>query len=137
MEVNTFGIINRIEHVFLGNIVIYEALGQVILPLGLSTLGQFHLPSGFINHDIAQKEVFYSVNICPYVSIFCIYFSVCFPRFCVRPHPQCPGSGFILWAAGSQCCVCRHITLDEWLCVPGVGTSAGDSCFPVTVSIKY
>ena len=60
---NTFGIINRINHFFLGNIVIYEALGQVILPLGLSALGQYHLPSGFINHNIAQKEVFYSVNI--------------------------------------------------------------------------
>ena len=35
----------------------------MILPLGLSALGQYHLPSGFINHDIAQKEVFYSVNI--------------------------------------------------------------------------
>ena len=58
---NTFGIINRIKHFFLGNIVIYEALGQVILPLSLPALGQYHLPSGFINHDIAQKEVFYSV----------------------------------------------------------------------------
>ena len=36
-------------------------LGQVILPLGLSALRQYHLPSGFINHDIAQKEVVYSV----------------------------------------------------------------------------
>ena len=44
---NTFGIINRIKHFFLGNIVIYEALGQVILP---------------IIHDIAQKEEFYSVK---------------------------------------------------------------------------
>ena len=32
----------------------FEALGQVILLLGI---GQYHLPSGFINHDIAQKEV--------------------------------------------------------------------------------
>ena len=30
-KINTFGIINRIKHFFLGNIVIYEALGQVIL----------------------------------------------------------------------------------------------------------
>ena len=36
--------------------------GQVILPLGLTALGQYHLPSGFINHNIAQKEVFYPVN---------------------------------------------------------------------------
>ena len=46
------------------NKTLHEALGQVILPLGLPTPGQYHLPSGFINHDIAQKEVFYSVNIC-------------------------------------------------------------------------
>ena len=67
---NTFGIINRIHHFFLGNIVIYEALGQVILPLGLLALGQYHLPSGFINHDIAQKEVFYSVNITCHLGSF-------------------------------------------------------------------
>ena len=46
-----FFIINRIKHFFLGNIVIYEALGQ------------YHLPSGSTNHDIAQKEVLYSVNL--------------------------------------------------------------------------
>ena len=50
------------KHFFLDNIVIYEALGQVILPWGLSALRQYHLPSGFI-HDIDLKEVFYSVNI--------------------------------------------------------------------------
>ena len=59
---NTFSIINRIKHFFVGNIVFYEALGQVILPLGLSDLRQYHLPSGFINHNIAHKEVFYSEN---------------------------------------------------------------------------
>ena len=29
---------------------------------------QYHLPLGFINHDIAKKEVFYSVIIIPQVS---------------------------------------------------------------------
>ena len=38
-KLNTFGIINRIKHFFLGNIMIYEARGQVILPKG-----QYHLP---------------------------------------------------------------------------------------------
>ena len=61
-KLNTLGIINVIKHFFLGNIVIYEALGQVKLPLDLSFLRQSHLPSGCINHDIAQKEMFYSVN---------------------------------------------------------------------------
>ena len=48
-KINTFSIINRIKHFFLGNIVIYEARGQLILP------------KGFINHDIAQQKVFYHV----------------------------------------------------------------------------
>ena len=42
-------------------ILCYEALGQVILPSGLSALGQYHLSSGFINHNIAQNDMFYSV----------------------------------------------------------------------------
>ena len=35
----------------------------MILPLGLSALRQYHLAKGFINHNIAQKEVLYSVKI--------------------------------------------------------------------------
>ena len=59
------------KHFVLGNTVIYEALGQVILPLGLSgNIRQYHLPLSFLNHDIAQKEVFYSVIIsCVLVSM--------------------------------------------------------------------
>ena len=29
----------------------------------LINIGQYHLPSGFINHNIAQTEMFYSVNL--------------------------------------------------------------------------
>ena len=55
-NINTFGVINRIKHFFL---------------IGLSALRQYHLSSGFINHNIAQKEVFYfvSINICCYLWI--------------------------------------------------------------------
>ena len=31
--------------------------------LGIISIGQYHFPSGFINHNIAQKEEFYFVNL--------------------------------------------------------------------------
>ena len=42
---NTFSVVSRIKPFFLCNICIYyyDALGQVILPLGLSALGQYLL----------------------------------------------------------------------------------------------
>ena len=60
---NTFGIIRRIKHFFSGQYCIYEVPDHVILPLDLSDLGRYHLPLGFTNHNIAQKEVFYPVDI--------------------------------------------------------------------------
>ena len=72
--------IYRIKHFFLGNIVIYEARGQVILPEGRQAQGQYHLAKGFINHNIAQKEVFYSVY---YTESIC-FLSFLFTENCIQ-----------------------------------------------------
>ena len=55
--------------------VFYSLYGWYLL----SALGQYHFSSGFINHNIAQNDVFYSVyyaeSICFYLSSFAVRLS--------------------------------------------------------------